>query len=176
MRRPPVRSYIQSALPSSRASRRSITPPRVEQRDEERQDAHEVRRVLERALAFVEALVDQPELALLQVAQAAVHELGALRARARREVVALDERGAQAPAGGVERHAGAGDAAADHEHVERLVAEPAERRGPIERRRSRSRPDPGADRLVTGPGYRPVTRSLPPVAGPAGAPSGRCAR
>ena len=45
-------------------------------------------------------------------------QLRALRRRARGEVVPLDERGAQAPAGGVERHAGAGDAAADDEHVE----------------------------------------------------------
>ena len=75
--------------------------------------------MLERALALGEVLVDEPDLALLQVAEPAVHELGGLRRRARREVVALDERGAQAPAGGVERDARAGDAAADDEHVER---------------------------------------------------------
>ena len=61
-------------------------------------------------------------------------QLRALRRRARGEVVALDERGAQAPGGGVEGHAGAGDAAADHEHVERarraelLAASPARRK------------------------------------------------
>ena len=92
-----------------------------------------MRRVLERALAFVERLVDEPDLTLLEVAQAAVHELGALRARARGEVVALDQRGAQAPGGGVERHPGAGDAATDHQDVEALVAESLEGRRPIER-------------------------------------------
>ena len=42
-------------------------------------------------------------LALLQVAQAAVDELRGLRRRARGEVVALDQRGAQPAGGGVER-------------------------------------------------------------------------
>ena len=141
-----------------------------EQRDEEREDAHEMRRVLERALAFVERLVDEADLTLLEVAQATVHELGALRARARREVVALDQRGAQAPAGGVERHPGAGDATTDHQDVELLVAEPAEDAARSSGARptgwrSRGRPAPGADRLATGPGYRPVTSSAEPPVG-----------
>ena len=91
-----------------------------------------MRRVLERALAFVERLVDEAELALLQVAEPAVHELRALGAGAGREVVALDQRGAQAPAGGVERHAGAGDAATDDQDVEAFLAESLQRPGPLE--------------------------------------------
>ena len=46
-------------------------------------------------LAFVQRLVHQADVAVLQVAQAAVHELRALRRRAGGEVVALDQRGAQ---------------------------------------------------------------------------------
>ena len=49
-----------------------------------------------------ERLAHQAELVLLEVAEPAVHELRALGAGAGGEVVALDERGAQAPAGGVE--------------------------------------------------------------------------
>ena len=110
-----------------------------------------------------QVLVDEADLALLQVAEPAVHELRALRRRARREVVALDERGAQAPAGGVERDAGAGDPAADDEHVELLGCQASERLRPVEGRRPARRvhcprlppgrasgpaPNPGRDELV----------------------------
>ena len=98
-------------------------PAPGQDRDEEREHPHEVGRVLERPLAFVQRLVDEPELALLQVPQAAVHELRALRAGAGGEVVPLHQRGAQSAAGGVERHARAGDATADDEDVEPLLAE-----------------------------------------------------
>ena len=91
-----------------------------------------MRRVLDEALAFGQRLVHEPELALVEVAQAAVDELRAPAAGARREVVALDERGAQAPAGRVERDTRPGDAAADDEHVEVVVTEPLQRRGPVE--------------------------------------------
>ena len=149
---------------AQRAGEPAVDQPVLrEHRDEERQDAHEVRRVAQRDLALGEVLVDEPELALLQVAEPAVHELRALRRRARREVVALDERGAQAPARGVERDPGAGDAAADDEHVELLVRQPCERLRPVEGRRPARRvhspeatagscdrpgPIPGRDELV----------------------------
>ena len=48
-------------------------------------------------LAFVEGLVDQAVLALLQIAQPAVDQLRRLRRGARREVPGLDQRGSQAP-------------------------------------------------------------------------------
>ena len=104
-----------------------------EDRDEERQEPHEVRGVAAQPLPLAQGLVDEADVAVLQVAQAAVHELRALRRRAAGEVVALDQRGAQAAAGGVEGHPGAGDAAADHEHVERLGAQLLQRRGAVER-------------------------------------------
>jgi hypothetical protein len=50
---------------------------------------------------------------VLEIAQAAVDELGRGRRRARAEVVLLEQQHAQAPAGGVARDAGAVDAAAD---------------------------------------------------------------
>ena len=104
-----------------------------EQRDEERQQPHEVRRVAAEPLPLAQRLVHEPHVAVLQVAQAAVHQLRALRRRAAGEVVPLDERGAQAAAGGIERHAGAGDPAADHEHVERRRAQLLQRPGAVER-------------------------------------------
>ena len=106
--------------------------PAREHGDEEREHAHEMRRVLERALPLVERLVDQTELALLEVTQATVDELRALRAGARGEVVAFDQRGPQSPGGAVERHPGTGDATTHDEDVERLVAEPLQGPGAIE--------------------------------------------
>ena len=70
---------------------------------QERQHLDEVRRVAAQPLALGERLVDEADVALLQVAQAAVDQLRGLRRRARGEVVALDERGAQPAGGGVER-------------------------------------------------------------------------
>ena len=110
-----------------------MTPVLGEDRDEERQHPHEVGGVVAQPLALGERLVDEADVALLEVAQPAVDELRGLRRRARGEVVALDERGAQPAGRGVEGDPRAGDAAADDEHVEVLVAEPRERSRTIER-------------------------------------------
>ena len=125
-----------------------------EQRDEERQQPHEVRRVAAQPLPLAQRLVHEAHVAVLQVAQAAVHELRALRRRAAGEVVPLDERGAQPAAGGIERHAGAGDPAADHEHVElrRRPAAPATGRG-------RTNPAPSGQPQPQAPPQQPP----PPV-------------
>jgi hypothetical protein len=64
-----------------------------------------------------------------------VDELRALRRGARREVVALDQRGAEPPAGGVERHPGSGDASTDDQDVEAFLTESLQRSGPYEERR-----------------------------------------
>ena len=106
----------------------------AEERDQERQRGDEVRGVVEQPLAFGQVLVDEPDLALLEVPDAAVDHLRRLRRRPRGEVGLLDQRGPQSPAGGVEGDAGAGDAAADDEDVEarRRPAGPAPR--PVERR------------------------------------------
>ena len=106
-----------------------------EHRDEERQHVHEVGRVAQRDLALGERLAHQAELLLLEVADAAVHELRRARRRADREVAPLDQRGAQAPAGGIEGAAGTGDAAAHDDDVELLGGEPVERGGSVEAHR-----------------------------------------
>ncbi len=100
-----------------------------EQRDEERQWGYQVGCVVEQALAFGQVLVDEPVLALLEVAEAAVDELGGLGRCPRSEVVLLDQGGPQAPARRVEGDARTGDAAADDEHVEVLGSKLPE--GPV---------------------------------------------
>ena len=97
------------------------------------QQLHEVRGVPAQPLALVQRLVHETHVALLQVAQAAVHQLRALRGRPAGEVGGLDERRPQAARGGVEGDAGTGDAAADDEHVEAFGGQPVEHRASGER-------------------------------------------
>ena len=74
-------------------------------RQHERQRLDEVRRLRDQHLALGERLGHQPELVVLEVAQAAVDQLGAPLRGGRREVVALDEQRREPAAGGVARHA-----------------------------------------------------------------------
>ena len=86
-------------------------------RDQERQRAHEVRRDLGLDATLRDALEHEPDLAVLEIAQAAVDELARLR-RCARGVVALLEQGDLHPAElGITCDAGAGDASADHDDV-----------------------------------------------------------
>ncbi len=89
-----------------------------EDRNHERQHFHQMGRVAAQPLPFAQCLVDESNLALLQVTNASVNQLGALRRGARGEVVALDESRAEAARRSVEGNPGAGDAAADHQDVE----------------------------------------------------------
>jgi hypothetical protein len=66
-------------------------------------------------------LAHQAEVEVLQVAEAAVDELGRAAGGARREVVALNERHAVPARGRVERDSRAGDPAAHHHQVEALL-------------------------------------------------------
>ena len=75
------------------------------------------------ARPLLEGLVDQPEVELLEVAQAAVDQAGTAPRGAARDVALFHERGAEAAARCVEQRARADDAAADDEDVERLVGE-----------------------------------------------------
>ena len=100
-------------------------------RQQELERPHQVRRHLHEQRALVGALEHQPELRVLEVAEAAVHQLRRLGRRARREVGLLDERHLEPAQRRVARDARAGDAAADDEQVERLRAEPRERRPPV---------------------------------------------
>ena len=104
--------------------------------DEERQHVDQVRRRVAQDLALPQGLVDEADLALLQVAQAAVHQLRGLRGGAGGEVVPFDQGGAQPTGGSVQGHARAGDPAADHEHVVGRVSQAVEGGGAVEVSRS----------------------------------------
>ena len=125
-----------SSADGVRAARRSTSPARSPvrmnagaaagnlgvQRDQLRQRARQVRRRRRHQdAALHRALVRQPHVALRQVTQAAVHELARPPRRAEREVPRLQQRHRQPARGRVERDAGAGHAAADHQHVDDLA-------------------------------------------------------
>ena len=77
--------------------------------------------------ALGERLGNQPELVVLEIAQAAVDQLGAPLRGGRREVVLLGQQHREAAARGIARDAGAVDAAADDEEIELRWAESASR-------------------------------------------------
>ena len=94
-------------------------PDAAAQRPQERDRRDEVgREPREQQLALAQRLAHEPDVAHLEVAQAAVDELARRARGAGGEVARLDQPDAQAARGGVERRARAGDAAADDEHVE----------------------------------------------------------
>jgi hypothetical protein len=78
---------------------------------------------LEEAVALDAGLEDEAEVAVLEVADAAVDEAGGAAGGATGEVLALDEGDAEATEGGISGDATAGDAAADDEDIEVLGAE-----------------------------------------------------
>ncbi len=89
---------------------------RVE-RDDEPERVDEVGRIAEQQAPLVQGLVDQAKIAVLQVAQAAVDQLGAGAAGGRGEITLVDEGDAPAVQGRVQGDAGAGDAAPDNEQI-----------------------------------------------------------
>ena len=99
-------------------SEQAVEPLALERRHDHRQRLHEVRRELHEQRALEQRLAHQPEVEVLEVAQAAVDELRRAARRARGEVGLLDQGDAVAARGGVERHARAGDPAAHDDEVE----------------------------------------------------------
>jgi hypothetical protein len=96
-----------------------------------------MRRQPHQQLALADALADQPELVVLQVAQPPVHELAALGARAARQVALVDHGHPQATAGGVQGHARSGGTHADDQYVELLGRRGGQLGGPRQNRESR---------------------------------------
>ena len=95
----------------------------VEGRDQQLERAHEVRREVHEQRPLEQRLADEPEVEVLEVAEAAVHELRGAARRPRGVVVTVEESHAVAARGGVESHARPRDPAADHDDVERLGLE-----------------------------------------------------
>ncbi len=105
-------------------------PP--EQGDEEGEGRDQVGSVLEQPLALGQVLVDQAVLVLLEVAKSAVDQLRRLGRGPRSEVVLLHQGGAEPSAGGVQGHAGPGDAPSDDQHVEGLGGQAVQGVRPLE--------------------------------------------
>ena len=102
----------------------AVQPRAVERGHDEPQRPDQVRRQVDVDLALEQRLAHQPEVEVLQVAQAAVDELATSATRCRCAKSARSTSATAVPArGGVQRDARAGDPAADHEHVERLGRE-----------------------------------------------------
>ena len=100
-------------------------PPAVA-RHHEAEVRHEMRRVAVEQPALAQRLGDEREVELLQIAHAAVHELGAAARGALGEVVRLEQQGPIAAARGVDGNAEPRGAAADHDDVEGLPVEPVD--------------------------------------------------
>ena len=149
----------------------AVGPRAVERGDDERQRPDEVRRQRGQQLALEQRLADQPEVERLQVAQPAVDELARARGGPARVVALLDERDGVAAARRVERDAGAGDPAADDEHVERLVGERGEGVGAREHQARWATTSPTGARSGAGFSPRASPRcSSPSTASPSGIP------
>jgi hypothetical protein len=86
-------------------------------RHQEGHGPHEARGVAQQLLAGLQGFAHQAPGALLQVAQAAVHQLAAVARRARRVVVTLDQQHREPAPRRRQRHRRAADAAADHQQI-----------------------------------------------------------
>ena len=106
--------------------------PRVLERVEERHRPDQVgREPGEQQAALLQRLLDQREVEHLEVAQAAVHQLGRARRRAGGEVALLDQPDLEPARHRVERRSDADDPAADDQHVELTGPELLERVGAL---------------------------------------------
>ncbi len=82
-----------------------------------------MRRQADHQLALEQRLADEAEVEVLQVAEAAMDHLRGAAGGADRVVAALQQRDRVAARGGVEGDPGAGDAAADDDHLEVLAGD-----------------------------------------------------
>ena len=107
-------------------------PDAALERVHERDRVDEVRREpLQQQTPLAQRLPHQPEVEHLQVAQAAVDQLGRARRRAAGPVAGLDQRDAEPAGRGVEGRPGADDPAADDEDVDLLGRHRPQRRDPL---------------------------------------------
>ena len=140
LQRAPARQVAMARQPLVPAERVIQRHPRADvralpvrgQRQQEGDRPDEMRREpVEQQPALGQRLAHQPEVALLQIPQPAVDELARAAGGAGREVARLHERDVQPARGGVERATGPRRTAADHHHVEDLVAQARERRAAL---------------------------------------------
>ena len=101
-------------------------PVSLVDREGERERPDEVRRDGQQDAPLAQRLGDEPDLAVLQIAEAAVDQPARPRAGSGREVAPLDQPDPQPAHRRIARHAGADDPAPDDEQVERLVGQARE--------------------------------------------------
>src|SRR6185436_12201655 len=87
--------------------------------------AHQVRRIPPQDAALLQGFHHQRDVSLFEIANAAVHQLGAAAGSPLAEIAALEQQRRIAARGGIDRDADSGCAAADHNDVPpgRLCAE-----------------------------------------------------
>jgi hypothetical protein len=95
---------------------------------------NEVRGIAKETLPFVQGLVHQAVIVLLQVPEAAVHELRRSRGSPGREVLSFDQCSPQPTGCRIERYAAPGDPAPDDEQVELVSGEPLQGVPAVEKR------------------------------------------
>ncbi len=95
------------------------------QRQQEMYGMHQVRSLLQQAPAFEQRLADQSELAVLQVAQAAVDDAGGAAGGAGGEVMLLHQQGAPPGASALPGDGNTVDPAANHDDLESFTFERA---------------------------------------------------
>ena len=114
----------QDSAPAERVIEQEAEPQqerralRLVDRQDEAQRLHQMRRHPQQHLAFVQRGAHQPQRAVLQIAQAAMNELGGRRRRAGGEVVLLEQDHPEAAPGGVAGNANAVNAAPDDGEIE----------------------------------------------------------
>jgi hypothetical protein len=107
----------------------AIAPLLPQRRHQERGRVDEVGRELDHQLTLQQRLANQPEIEVLQVAEAAVDHLRGAAGGAHGVVAALQQGDRVATRGGVEGDPGAGDAAADDDDLEAPAGDRLDRCG-----------------------------------------------
>ncbi len=122
----------------------------VVERQQEGQRTREVWRIAQQPTALMQPLAHQGNVELRQVADAAVEQFGRAAAGPAGEVGALDQPHAIAARHRVQGDARAGDPAADHQHVKRLMRHRLQVRAPRLRVQMRITPRIGVHFLLPG--------------------------
>ena len=106
------------------ATQKPPTPSLAGQREQERHGTDEVRSEAGgKQPSLVQSFMDQAQIELLQVAQAAVDKFAGSRRRTRGKVARLNEGHRQAARSGIDRGTGARDTATNDQDVEPLPAQ-----------------------------------------------------
>src|SRR5258708_3804604 len=92
-------------------------------REKKLKRAHQVRRLVQQALALAQRLAHHSDLAMLQVAQPSVNDARGAAGSSRGEVVLLYQKHAPAPLGTLPSNGHAVDAAADYQDVKTLLTQ-----------------------------------------------------